>query len=650
MCAAVEVKFEAISPADFFYRNRDIAGFDNPMRAIYTAIRELVENSLDACEDGGILPEILIAVEEAGENTFKIMVMDNGIGVPRDNIQSCFGQILYGSKYTHRQARGRFGLGGKMAFLYGQITTHKPLHVTSAPIGDEWVYDVTLRMDIQNNRPELLEWTRRKGKKGWHGLVVEFYIEGDWIRARRYILEYVKQTALITPYATITFIDPDGVLYFFPRSVEKMPPPPTEVLPHPRGVDVEQVRRIISETKTRDMVSFLRTHFHRVGKKTAEKFLDEIGISRDKDPRELKPDEIVTLVRKMKTYKEFLPPDAKCLSPLGEELLEAGIRKELNPDFVKVVQRPPSSYGGHPFIVEVGIAYGGGVPRSEEIILYRFANKIPLLFDEYKDVSAKVIRSIKWSRYRIKPGMPIAIFVHLVSTNIPFKTAGKEFIADRPELEVEIRRGILECARALMRYIQRKERVAREKQRLSIYEKFLPLIVRDITILAGEEKEPDYTVLLEKYKMITEEEIAGGEGAMEEEFEEGEVVPSLEELEEEGVAVEMDLTVEGEDAAEEVTEERFVEGETVPELETHLEQYGVPEDSEIPLTDNPGSALEVKPAEASHKKVVRKKAEKEKVKEEGSSSSKAKRSSSKSGGRAKPARKSDKKKESEAKE
>lgn len=648
MDAAVETKFEAISPADFFYRNRDIAGFDNPMRALYTAVRELIENSLDACEDGRILPEIFASVEDLGENTFRLTVIDNGIGVPRDNIQSCFGQILYGSKYTHKQARGRFGLGGKMAFLYGQITTHQPLRVISAPIGDEWVYDVTLRIDIQNNKPVLLEWTRRKGKKGWHGLAVEFQIEGDWVRAKRYVLEYVRQTALITPYATITFVDPDGVLYFFPRSVDKMPPPPTEVLPHPRGVDVEQLRRIISETQTRDMVSFLKTHFHRVGKKIAEKFLEEIGISKDKDPKELSPDEIVLLARKMKTYKGFLPPDAKCLSPLGEELLEAGIRKELNPDFVKVVQRPPSSYGGHPFIVEVGIAYGGNVPRSEEIILYRFANKIPLLFDEYKDVSAKVIRSIKWSRYKIKPGMPIAIFVHLVSTNIPFKTAGKEFIADRPEIEVEIRRGILECARALMRFLQKKERVAREKLRLSIYEKFLPLIVRDITVLADEEKEPDYSVLLEKYRRIV------GEEAAKEAVEEEEL-PLLEELEERGVAAEMDLLVESGENVGEVSESL---GEASLETEAHIEgveELKVMEESEV-LTDNPGVHSEAEFAEEPRRKAAgrrKKKAEEEREEEEAikkgkKSSSKAKRqhmAPSKSGKETKRARKSKKSEE-----
>lgn len=500
-----KISYKAISAADFFYRNRDIAGFDNPTRAIYTAVREIVENSLDACEDGGIIPELKVIMKDEGENVFQIRVEDNGIGVPRDNIQSCFGRILYGSKYTHRQARGRFGLGGKMAFLYGQITTHKPLHVISSDVDSEWIYDVSLRIDIQSNQPELLEWNRRKNGDGWHGTIIEFSLEGDWPRARKQIIEYIRETALITPYATIMFIDPDGVLYYFTSSIKILPPPPTEVQPHPVGVDVERVTRIISETKTTDMATFLRSHFHRVGQKTAQKFLKAVDIPESTDPKSLNTAQIVKLVRKMKTFGEFLPPDAKCLSPLGVDLLKTGIEKELKPDFVAVVQRPPSSYGGHPFIVEVGMAYGGEVPRKENIVLYRFANRIPLLYDEYKDVSAKVIRAIPWTRYKIKAGMPIAVFVHIVSTNIPFKTAGKEFIADRPELETEIRRGIMECARQLMRFIQKKERIARERQRINIYEQYLPLIVRDIAALAEKKEVPDYAKLIEKSKAMIEE-------------------------------------------------------------------------------------------------------------------------------------------------
>ncbi|MFB0559745.1 MAG: DNA topoisomerase VI subunit B [Candidatus Lokiarchaeia archaeon] len=500
-----KISYKAISAADFFYRNRDIAGFDNPTRAIYTAVRELVENSLDACEDGGIIPELKVIMKNDGENVYQITVEDNGIGVPRDNIQSCFGRILYGSKYTHRQARGRFGLGGKMAFLYGQITTHKPLHIISSAVDADWVYDVKLRIDIQSNQPELLEWNRRKNGEGWHGTIIEFSLEGDWSRARKQIVEYIRETALITPYATILFIDPDGILYYFASSIKKLPEPPTEVQPHPVGVDVERVTRIIDETKTRDMVTFMRSHFHRVGQKTAQKFLKRVGVPENTDPKSLTTGQIVDLVRKMKTFGEFLPPDAKCLSPLGEDLLKSGIEKELKPDFVAVTQRPPSSYGGHPFIVEVGIAYGGEVPRKENIVLYRYANRIPLLYDEYKDVSAKVIRAIPWSRYKIKAGMPIAVFVHIISTKLPFKTAGKEFIADRPELETEIRRGIMECARQLMRFIQKKERIAREIQRINIYEQYLPLIVRDVAALAEQEKIPDYGKLIEKSKILLEE-------------------------------------------------------------------------------------------------------------------------------------------------
>ncbi|MFX0068567.1 MAG: DNA topoisomerase VI subunit B [Promethearchaeota archaeon] len=488
--------YEAISPADFFYRNRDIAGFDNPARALYTAVRELMENSLDACEESNILPDLLIRLTEENDGVYQLRVEDNGGGIPRDYIQQCFGQILYGSKYKHKQARGRFGLGGKMAYLYGQITTHNPLHVITSTDNDSYIYDVKLRMDIQRNVPELLSWDRRKNNNGWNGTIVEFSLEGDWMRSKSNINEYVRETALITPYANITFIDPRGVLSTFHRKVKVLPPPSKLVKPHPHGIDIEHVRRLIEGTKTTNMGKFLATHFHRVGKGISRKFLTSISIKPNKDPRSLTMSEIVKLVHNMRSYEGFLPPAADCLSPLGEEMLETGIRKELDPEFIAVVQRPPSSYGGHPFITEVGLAYGGDVPLKQNIILYRFANRIPLIYDEYKDVSAKVLRSINWTRYKIRPGMAIAVFVHIISTKIPFKTAGKEFIADRIEIEGEIRKGVLACARRLMRHLHRKERVAREKQRLDIYGQYLPIMAENISFLADKRKIPNLKRLL----------------------------------------------------------------------------------------------------------------------------------------------------------
>jgi DNA topoisomerase-6 subunit B len=519
--ATKDLSFEAISPADFFYRNRSIAGFDNTTRALYTSVRELVENALDACEDGGFLPTVKVTLTEAAPNWYKLRVEDDGIGVPRDHILPAFGQILYGSKYLHRQARGRFGLGGKMAFLFGQISTSEPLHVISAPVGGDTIFDVKMRQDIQENKPELLKWERAKNKTGIHGCTLEFTLEGNWTQARRFILDYIEQTALVTPYAHLVFTEPDGTLHEYKRTVEELPPAPTPVNPHPKGMDIEQLDRIVQETKTKDMVSFLRMHFHRIGPKTAEAFLDSIGMNRKLDPRELTPKDLVRIARGFTTFK-WLPPDARCLSPLGEKLLTAGIKSTLNPEFVFVVQRPPNSYGGHPLIVECGLAYSGGVPMKEAMALYRFANRIPLIFDEYKDVAAKVIRAIPWTRYHIRPGMPIAAFVSIVSTKIPFKTAGKEFIADLPEMEYDIRMGLMECARGVMAHLRQKEKAQREQMRANVYEKYLPIIARDIAALAGRKKVPETNALVQTALTIKLDE-------EEQEEEEGTKAPSEDE-------------------------------------------------------------------------------------------------------------------------
>jgi DNA topoisomerase-6 subunit B len=520
--ATTGLTFESISPADFFYRNRSIAGFDNKMRALYTAVRELVENSLDACEDGGFLPTIDVKLAEVSSDWYKLRVKDNGIGVPRDHILPAFGQILYGSKYEHKQARGRFGLGGKMAFLFGQITTSEPLHVITAPVDADHIFEVILRQDIEENKPELVKWERRKNREKTHGCTLEFTLEGNWSSAKRYIIDYIEQTALITPYAHLKFMEPDETIHDFKRSVKKLPPPPTPVNPHPKGMDIEQLSRLVEDTKTRDMVAFLRTHFHRVGPKTAKAFLKSINMPLSQDPRALKPNDLVKIARGFEVFEKWLPPDARVLSPLGTKLLELGIRSTLNPEFVHVTQRPPNSYGGHPFIVECGLAYGGEVPMKESIIIYRFANRIPLIFDEYKDVSAKVVRAIPWSRYRIRPGMPIAAFIAVVSTKIPFKTAGKEFIADLTELEYDIRMGLMECARSLKGHLRQKEKVQRERVRASVYEKYLPIIARDISALAGRRKIPDtkslvqsaLTIKLEEEKEEAEEPTPAEEGIL----------------------------------------------------------------------------------------------------------------------------------------
>ena len=507
--------FYEISPADFFYRNRDIAGFSNPARAMYSAVRELIENSLDASELYGYPPDIYVrvtmddnATSENG-NVYAVHVEDNGSGIPARHIPSAFGQVFYGSKYKLRQSRGTFGLGGTMAILYGQITTNSPVKVISST-GEKYIHEYELMIDIQRNRPVVLGHKSYKNENGWHGTIIEVKIEGDYPRAMSKILEYLKQTAIVAPYANLTFVDPKGRLYRFERVTEEMPKPPSETKPHPYGSDVETIKRMISTTPCKDMLSFMITHFHKVGKITAEKFLNFAGISPRKRPKTLTNNDIVELVKAMKEYKGFRSPSADCLSPLGENLLKAGILKELKPEFISVKQRPPSVYSGYPFIVEVAIAYGGEIPKTGDILLYRFANRIPLLYDEASDVSWKVVHTlINWKHYNVDvQNAPLAVFTHICSTKIPYRSVGKEFIADIPEIEREILGGLRDAARELSAYLTRRRAIEMEKKRIDIFEKFLPKIAKFSTELAKEKEIPDVKILLKKVvKYGSEEEI-----------------------------------------------------------------------------------------------------------------------------------------------
>ncbi|HID90535.1 TPA: DNA topoisomerase VI subunit B, partial [Candidatus Bathyarchaeota archaeon] len=427
MGMVTEAEYRRISPADFFYRNRDIAGFSNPTRAVYSAIREFVENSLDACEAIQTPPEIYIRVtaKRPGPGTipYSLLVYDNGCGVPSSKIPHCFGQVLFGSKYLLQQTRGTFGLGGTMAILYGQITTNTPAKILSST-GGKWVYEYKLFIHIERNEPIVLDgYPKRFGNKdGWHGTVVEICLTGDYPRAEPKVLEYLKRTAVTNPYATITLADPKGRLYRFRRVTTRVPKPPSPTKPHPHGVDVETLNRLIglaTREGCNDLLRFMTKYLHRVGKGTASRFLKVVGLPPDTDLRTLSPSDVVRLAEAMNRFDRFLPPKADCLSPLGAQLLRIGIEKELHPEFIATFNRRPSTYSGHPFIVEGAIAYGGNFPPG--ITLYRYANKIPLVYDEASDVSWKVVRElINWGRYRVRQDAPVAVITHICSTKIPY--------------------------------------------------------------------------------------------------------------------------------------------------------------------------------------------------------------------------------------
>jgi DNA topoisomerase-6 subunit B len=596
--------FSQISPSEFFYRNRDLAGFSNPTRSLYTAVREFVENGLDACDQRGILPDIHLTIkpvdpEKPDPKPYILTVKDNGPGMESKQIPMAFGTVLYGSKFGLKQARGMFGLGATMAILYGQITTNKPV-VVSSSADAKTSHEYEMMLDIQKNKPVIRKHSTKDANK--KGLAVSITLEGDYSKAGSKIRDYVYQTSLITPYATITFDDPKGERFQYKRIVDSMPAPPTIIRPHPHGVDVETLRRMIVDTHyqiptldntmiekirkelglskknlnfegimvkaekkwdslsrpvrvivalmsflkmdfekimkiriedvdlmhkhitywdfgesksiTIDMpksspyykqlantvsgetlATFLTKRFQRIGQATAIKFAEFSQLRAEKRIGAFSNEELVQLSDSLQRYEDFLTPDPSCLAPLGEEPLRKGIEQFFNPDFYDVVQRSASAYSGFPFVVEMGIAYGGQIPAGK-ITTYRFANRIPLLYDEGSDVVLQVVNETDWGRYKIKNDSPLVIVSHICSTRIPYKTVGKENVADRPEIEKELRLALQFLCRKLSAYMSKRGLAEIEKKRTNLYQKYLPLISQFATELSGKTKEPQYKKLI----------------------------------------------------------------------------------------------------------------------------------------------------------
>ncbi|MEB3816838.1 MAG: DNA topoisomerase VI subunit B [Desulfurococcales archaeon] len=494
-------RYREMSVAEFFAKNKELAGFANPTRALYQTVRELVENALDATDTHGILPEITIIIRERPDlepggservTRYTVTVEDNGIGVPATEIANAFGKVLYSSKYVIRQTRGMYGLGVKAAVLYGQATSGQPVEVVSAPIGSPYVYMKKLFIDMKKNKPVIVEEAQWKRRGRWHGTRVSITLQGDWPRARSRIVEYVKRTAIIAPYATITLITPEGVVYHYPRTTRKMPKPPREAKPHPHGIDLEQLKLIIINTKAKTLKDMLVTEFQSVGEKTATDFLREVGLDADMDPKKLlergNGRKLSLLADKLRTYRGFRAPRSDYLSPIGEELIKIGLQRMFSPEWVGAVTRSPKAYEGHPFIVEVGIAYGGAIKPMEEPLLLRYANKIPLLYEEREDVSWKVLSRINWRLYGVEFPAPLVVLVHIASTKVPYKGVGKESISEVPEIESEIRAAIQEVARGLRIYLSRKRREAEVRRKIVSIAKYIPEIARSLAVLS---KPPD---------------------------------------------------------------------------------------------------------------------------------------------------------------
>ncbi|MFP3169780.1 MAG: DNA topoisomerase VI subunit B [Sulfolobaceae archaeon] len=487
-------KYTSISPAEFFKRNPELAGFSNPARALYQTIRELVENALDATDVHGILPSIKILIDlvNPDKQVYKVNVEDNGIGIPPHVVPNAFGRVLYSSKYVLRQTRGMYGLGVKAAVLYSQMYQDKPVEVYTSPLSSKRIYYFKLKIDVTKNEPVVLEKYSVSNDKGWHGTSVTLYLVADWQRARSRVYEYIKKTYVVAPYAEITFRDPDGNVVYYQRLTEKLPKPPEEVKPHPYGVDIELIKYLITKlNKPLPVRDFLINEFQSIGDVTADKILELVNINKNKKVTDLTDEEISRLVEVMKKFEDFRPPSAEALSVIGSDIIELSLKKIFNPEFVAAITRKPKAYQGHPFIVEAGIAYGGAIPPSPEPVVLRYANKIPLIYDEKSDVIWKVVsEEMDWKRYGIEEEQPpLVVMVHLCSTKVPYKSAGKESIADVEEIEKEIKLALMDVARQLKAYISEKKKEEEAKKKLITYLKYIPEVSRSLAIFVAGEKE-----------------------------------------------------------------------------------------------------------------------------------------------------------------
>jgi len=523
-----------ISVAEFFTKNRHLLGFDSPLKALLTAVKEAVDNSLDACEEAGILPEIEVELVQVAENRFRMCVEDNGPGILDTQIGKVFGKLLYGSKF-HKlsQSRGQQGIGISAAGMYGQLTTGKPVRILSRPGKRADAHEFLLSIDTAQNRPDIhsskvIEWPKE------HGTRVEIEMEARYQKGQRSVDMYLKQTAIANPHLTLHYTAPataetptERVTY--ERSTKSLPPAVEEIKPHPHGVELGRLIAMLKDTSSRTLSGFLQEEFSRVGPKVAREIIEAAKLGERSYPTRIAREEASALHTAIQATRISAPSTA-CISPIGEELVLAGLRKEIEADFYTASSRPPSVYRGNPFQIEVGIAYGkpGGVgleldesgriqktsrtASTEELVgnadepirVLRFANRVPLLHQQAACAVTKAVIQTNWKAYGLQqprgalPLAPMAVLVHIASVWVPFTSESKEAIASYPEIMKELRLALQEAGRRLGAYVRKGKRLRAEYDKRSHIEKYIPHIgiaLQEILDLTPQQREQTVSTL-----------------------------------------------------------------------------------------------------------------------------------------------------------
>lgn len=483
-----------ISVAEFFERNKHILGFGNPTRSLLTSVKEGVDNVLDACEESGILPEIFVEIKNHEDGECRLIIEDNGPGIIKKQVPHIFGRLLYGSRFhAIRQSRGQQGIGISAVVLYSQLTTGKHAKITSKIQEDRPATVTDLAIDTNKNRAEVISraivhWEKPSGTR------LEVSIVADYKRGKRFVYDYLQSTSIVNPHAQITFKEPDGTEHLFERTSEVLPAKSIEIKPHPQGIELGTLIKIAKNTKSRKLSSFLKSEFSSMGDRTTNAVCEKAQLEKGLDPKKMSREQFLALHKAFKKVK-IMAPSTDCLSPIGETLIKRSLKhetQEISPEFIYTASRPTSVFSGSPFQIEVGIVYGGSLPKDKSVRLLRFANRVPLLYQQGDCVSTAAVSSIDWRRYGFDqssgkgiPSGPAIFFTHMSSTLIPFTSESKEAIADIPEIESEIKLAFRECARKVQSHIHKEVKRVKTREKFDLITKILPEIAKKSSDMLG---------------------------------------------------------------------------------------------------------------------------------------------------------------------
>ncbi|MDE0707590.1 MAG: DNA topoisomerase VI subunit B [Candidatus Poseidoniales archaeon] len=510
------------SISEFFEKNKHFLGFDTLPRSIITAVKESVDNSLDAAEEHRILPTISIEIHKVAgkKDELRLITQDNGPGIPQKSISKVFGSLLFGSRFhTIRQTRGQQGIGITGVVMYSQLTTGKPTAVISKIAKESGAVRVNIGLDTKKNRAIISNEKRfsydevNPGKGlhwiGEHGIRIEARMKAKYQRGRQSVYQYLKMTSIVNPHASVDFkaFDEEGNILdeeSWARVTEELPRPVKDIKPHPHGLEIGTLQRLLrdanipseGEGANTALRYFIRHTFSSVSQSRAEQILDLAELDYKKKPGLLKPDDVVDLLAAFGKVKLPAPP-TDCLSPIEDLLIKKGLSKAIDSRFVSTVTREPRVTNGNPFQVEVGLIFGGDLPGDQPIQVLRFANRVPLMYQQGGCLLTKALESVNWKTYGLDhpggrgiPKGPAAILIHLASTNVQFTSEAKEALADNTDVFEEIRLAMLEVGRGLRNHLKKKKAKEKAQEKFELVNIILPEIHDKVIAILGAEPVP----------------------------------------------------------------------------------------------------------------------------------------------------------------